>query len=184
MTPPTRSADQGRRFPGPHFILLAAVALVGLGPPGARADQPPATAPAVPAQPDASTAPVPPPPDHDDLREVLIIQALDQPTRLNVQDIPIRQALDQLAADTGIPIQLAPPCLTLLPYGSQTRLSATIQDRPLRESLDALLRPLGLRFAPTPRELLIYPAPPLARSASPGTSDARARVLQHASSNK
>ncbi|HSW46977.1 MAG TPA: hypothetical protein VLM89_15550 [Phycisphaerae bacterium] len=95
--------------------------------------------------------------------EVLLIQALDQPTDLNVQDVPIRQAIDELAANTGIPIKLLPGVTSLLPYGSQTRLSATIQGRPLRESLTALLRPLGLQFAPARREVLIFPAPALSR---------------------
>jgi len=114
---------------------------------------------APPAQPGVGAAPAQ---DAEGL-EALIVQALDQPTDLNVQEMPIRQALDQLAANTGIPIKLAPGCLSLLPYGSQTKLSATIQKRPLGESLTALLRPLGLEFAPVGKEVLIVPTPPLTR---------------------
>lgn len=106
-----------------------------------------------------------------DTLEVLIIQALDQPTDLNVQEVPIRQALDQLAANTGIPIRLAPGCVSFLPYGSQTKLTATIQKRPLRESLTALLRPLGLEFVAGPKEVTVQPAPPLARMGRRATWD-------------
>ncbi|MCZ7597032.1 MAG: hypothetical protein M5U09_03710 [Gammaproteobacteria bacterium] len=60
---------------------------------------------------------------------VLIIQALDQPTDLKVNDAPIQQAISDLAANTGIPIRLATGTLSLLPYGSKTTLSATIQNR-------------------------------------------------------
>jgi hypothetical protein len=98
-----------------------------------------------------------------DAMEVLIIQALDQPTDLKVQDVPIRQALDQLAANTGIPIRLTSGCVSFLPYGSQTKLTATIEKRPLRESLTALLRPLGLEFVAGPKEVTVQPTPPLVR---------------------
>ncbi len=112
----------------------------------------------------APAAPANSPADQDsDDFEALILEALDQPTDLNVQDVPIRQALDKLGAETGIPIQLAPGCLSLLPYGSQTKLTATIQKRPLRESLTALLRPLGLEFVPDRRAVAIQPTAPLAR---------------------
>ncbi len=107
----------------------------------------------------------------DDGLEILIIQALDQPTDLRVEDVPIRQALQQLADNTGIPIRLAPGTTGLLPYGSQTKLSATIEKRPLRESLEALLGPLGLVFEPCKDQMLVQPAPPLRRLARRATWD-------------
>ena len=133
------------------------------------ASKSPATQPeqAPPAQPGVAAAPAQ---DAEGL-EVLIAQALDQPTDLNVQEVPIRQAIDQLAANTGIPIKLMPGCLSLLPYGSQTKLSATIQKRPLGESLTALLRPLGLEFVPAGKEVIIQPTPPLARIGRRATWD-------------
>lgn len=134
---------------------------------------PPTTAPTVPmaetAAPQAAADAVAG--QDADTLEVLIIQALDQPTDLNVQEVPIRQALDQLAVNTGIPIRLAPGCVSFLPYGSQTKLTATIQKRPLRESLTALLRPLGLEFVAGPKEVTVQPAPPLARMRRRATWD-------------
>lgn len=103
--------------------------------------------------------------------EVLIIQALDQPTDLDVEDVPIRRALQQLGENTGIPIALAAGTTDVLPYGAQTRLSATIEDRPLRESLTALLQPLGLTFAPTKERVLVKPTAPLERLCRRATWD-------------
>lgn len=109
--------------------------------------------------------------ENDEL-EILIIQALDQPTNLNVKDIPIRQALQELGDQTGIPITLAPHATAFLPYGSQTKiLSATIEDRPLREGLTALLQPLGLEFVPTRKEVLVRATSPLSRIARRATWD-------------
>lgn len=98
-----------------------------------------------------------------DEMEVLIIQALDQPTDLNVQNVPIRTALQKLADSTGIPIQLERGAVNFLPEGSQTKLTATIQGHPLRESLRAVLLPLGLQAEPTRDRVLIKPTPPLRR---------------------
>jgi len=107
----------------------------------------------------------------DDGLEVLIIQALDQATDLRVEDVPIRQALQQLADSTGIPIRLAAGTTDLLPYGSQTKLTAVIEGQPLRKSLHALLQPLGLDFEPLKDQVLVSPAPPLRRLARRATWD-------------
>jgi len=111
------------------------------------------------------------PPENDEF-EILIIQALDQPTNLKVEDMPIRRALQELGENTGIPIRLAPGTTDVLPYGSQTKLlSATIENRPLRESLTALLQPLGLEFVPTRKEVLVRATAPLGRIARRATWD-------------
>ena len=78
--------------------------------------------------------------------EVLILQALDQPTSLTLNETPIGKALSQLSANTGIPIELKPDTVDFLPYGPKTSLSAEIADQPLKVSLDALLQPLGLTY--------------------------------------
>ncbi len=116
------------------------------------------------AQPAPAADPAPAPAEENEL-ELLIIQALDQPTALDVQESPIRAAIEQLVANTGIPIEIAPDVFQLLPYGSKTTLSAQITGQPLRTSLTALLQPLGLAFEPRPKTLLIKPAGPLTRVA-------------------
>jgi len=105
----------------------------------------------------------------DNELEILILQALDQKTALNVQDVPMPQAVQQLADSTGIPIEMEPGTLDLLPYGSKTRLSATIEGHPLRESLAALLHPLGLEFVPQKKRVVVRPTAPLRRIARRAT---------------
>ncbi|NLX13921.1 MAG: hypothetical protein GXY44_09760 [Phycisphaerales bacterium] len=101
----------------------------------------------------------------DDEREVLVIQALDQPTDLSVRDTPIGDAIKQLVEKTGIETVIAQGTFALLPHGAQTRLSSSFQNKPLREGLNALLLPLGLQFTPTSRGLVIEPSAPLRRIA-------------------
>ncbi len=163
--PPVRAAEPAAPAGGaPQVSPGGAEDILTPAPPTPAADTSEKAATARQTPPSAAPAPAYSPADKDpDDIEARILQALDQPTDLNVQDIPIRQALDKLGTETGIPIQLAPGCLSLLPYGSQTKLTATIQKRPLRESLTALLRPLGLEFVPTARAVTIQPTPPLER---------------------
>ncbi len=99
----------------------------------------------------------------EDEREVLVIQALDQPTDLSVRDTTIGEAIKQLVEKTGIEAEIAEGTFALLPHGAQTRLSSSFQNKPLREGLNALLQPLGLQFTPTSRGLLIGPTAPLKR---------------------
>ncbi len=95
--------------------------------------------------------------------EIRIVQALDQPVSLQVQNIPIREAIKKLAQNADIPIEIQVGTLKLLPYGHKTELTTSFEERPLRIGLTALLRPLGLEFEPTAKALLIRPTPPLAR---------------------
>lgn len=143
----------------------------------------PAVAAATPAAPEAAKAAVasPQPPaakapaaspageSEQDENEILIVKALEQPTDLNVENTPIQKALQQLADNTGIPIRMAVGTTSLLPYGSQTNLTAKIEKRPLKESLAALLQPLGLQFTPQHDHVLVAPVPPLYRLARRAT---------------
>lgn len=104
-----------------------------------------------------------PAPDADHELEVLIVQALDQPTSLEVEDVPIRDTIDALSEATGIPIVFEPGTLGLLPYGSRTLVTASIEGQPLRDSLDALFMPIGLTYTPRDDRLLIHPTEPLRR---------------------
>ncbi len=101
--------------------------------------------------------------------EALIAQALDEKTDLEVKNMPIREALQKLSKETGIPIEMEMHTVWLLPYGSQTLLTATIHDRPLRESLTAVLRPLGLDFVPERERVTVRPTPALRRLARRAT---------------
>lgn len=101
--------------------------------------------------------------ENNDQMAALIAQALDQETDLNVEDMPIREAFELLGKQTGIRIVVEPGTVGRLPYGSSTKVSASIRNRPLRESLTALLRPLGLKFDVEDDQVVIRLTPPLRR---------------------
>ena len=115
--------------------------------------------PALAAEPAASPTTRP----GEDQVEILIAQALDQNTDVELKDVPIRDAIKKLAGQTGIPIEVSVGTVNFLPYGSETKVTASIQDRPLRECLTALIQPIALRFSVQNGRVLIEPTPPLAR---------------------
>ena len=113
------------------------------------------------AHPEAGTVtPAEPAPDE---KEILIVQALEQPTSLNIQDVPIVDAVRLLSEKTGVPIDFDRFTLGCLPYGSKTLVTARIQRQPLRESLIALLRPLACKFVQEGDRLVIQPRPAMFR---------------------
>ena len=72
-------------------------------------------------------------------------------------------AIDQLAAQTGVPIEIEPTTFSLLPYDVKTAVSLTIKGKPLREGLTDLLRPIGLTFDLEDQRVMIRPIPALRR---------------------
>jgi type II secretory pathway component GspD/PulD (secretin) len=114
-----------------------------------------ALAQALPADTDAA--------EHEYEVENLIAEALDDRIDLNVEQMPIRDAFAKLAESTGIPIEVQPGTVGLLPYGSRTTVSATIKDRTLRETLIELLRPIALKFDVEEGRVVIRPTLPLRR---------------------
>jgi len=108
----------------------------------------------------AASAPSPQASENLEIRAAL---ALDRPIDLRVDDLPLPHALRRLAELAEVPIDLAPGATTFLPYGWQTRVSATIRQRTLREALTAITAPLGFTFKPTPQGLILQPSPPLQR---------------------
>jgi hypothetical protein len=105
----------------------------------------------------------------DDESDIRIIQALDKQINLNVADAGIRDVVQQISAAAGVPIELEPAALDLLPYGSKTLLTATVEHRPAREVLTRLLRQLGLAFRAEKTKVLIVPTEPLRRIARRAT---------------
>jgi len=104
-----------------------------------------------------------------DEADIQIMQALDKPVSLDVDDAPIRDVFQSLAESAGVSVDLSQETLDLLPYGSRTLVSVTIERRPLKESLTAILRPLGLTFRPENSTIAIVPTPPLQRIARRAT---------------
>ena len=101
----------------------------------------------------------------------LIEAALDQAVQLDIQDTPIEQAFETVAAETGVVVSIAPEALDLLPYGANTKVDARMQSIPLREGLAHLTAPLGLRFEVRAREIEVLPTPALSRIGRRATWD-------------
>ena len=101
--------------------------------------------------------------DASDDHEIRAVLALDGRIDVRVEDQPLAQALQKMSEQADIPILLTSQSARYLPYGWQTRVSASIQDCTLREGLTALLRPLGFFFAATPEGIAVEPRPQLRR---------------------
>lgn len=98
----------------------------------------------------------------DDLR-ALIEEALDQRVQLEIQDRPLTEAFEVVAAETGVEVTVSPWALELLPYGQNTKVSATMRNISLREGLSRLTVPLGLWFEVRERAIEVLPTPALMR---------------------
>ncbi|MBI4580283.1 MAG: hypothetical protein HY718_11310, partial [Planctomycetes bacterium] len=106
-----------------------------------------------------------------DEKEILVVQALDQPTNLTIQDMPICDAMRLLAEKTGVPIEFDRFVLGCLPYGSKTLVTAKIENQSLRDSLGALLRPLACKYGLIEGKVVIQPRPALFRICRRATWD-------------
>lgn len=84
-----------------------------------------------------------------DINTVLIERALDEPAKIELQDVTLGDALEQMRRQIGVPVDLeaAQPAFNLLPYGQLSRIeSAILQGITWREALGELLKPFALRF--------------------------------------
>ncbi len=133
-------------------IRSAIIVLVGLAAAVMAADRPGAANPPSPAASEAHT-------------EDLIAQALDQSTDIEFKEVPIREAVRQLAEKTGIPIEVETNTVRFLPYGSDTRVTAAVHGQPLKEVLTAIVQPIGLACAVERGKVIIRPSKPLQRLA-------------------
>jgi hypothetical protein len=94
----------------------------------------------------------------------LIEEALDQNVaKIEIQDLPIRDALSRLQQETGLRFTLERPVLELMPYGERTKVSIVIQNMSVRQGLTQVLDGLGLQMRPNEDSIRIEPAPVLAR---------------------
>lgn len=101
----------------------------------------------------------------------LVRAALDQPTQLVVENLPLNDAFDQIVADTGVQISIAQKTLDLLPYGKNTRLNVEVRNVPLRQGLAAMCAPLGLTFEIKGRGVELLPTAQLSSLCRRATFD-------------
>jgi len=92
----------------------------------------------------------------------LINQALDRQTKLNITGT-LPDAMQQIAKQTGVPIEADPAVWDLLPWGKDTEVRATIENQTLRQALEAITRKLGLTFVLRAEAIELQPMPALRR---------------------
>jgi hypothetical protein len=90
-------------------------------------------------------------------------QALDQPVQLELTNAGIGELFDQLAKDTGVKFVLSRETLDHLPYGTDTRLDATVKNATLRQALGPILAKEGLKWEIEGDSVVIQPSEPLVR---------------------
>jgi len=93
----------------------------------------------------------------------LINQALDSPFQWKAKEMPLPQAMKEIAAKTGVRIEASGLVYDLLPWGDQTTISAQIDNQTLRAALEAITRKLGLTFVLKDNYVELRPMPALAR---------------------
>lgn len=95
--------------------------------------------------------------------ESLIEQALDQVVDFEVTNLPLPEAFESIAGETGVSMSIAPGALGLLPYGGDTTMTARMHGVRLREGIDKLLQPLGMRYRVTGDHVEVLPSDALLR---------------------
>ena len=73
------------------------------------------------------------------------------------------QAIKEITAKTGVPIEVTPQTYDLLPWGEQTTINAKIANQTLRKALEAITRKLGLTLELRDEAIQIKPLPALRR---------------------
>ena len=73
------------------------------------------------------------------------------------------QAIKEITAKTGVPIEVAPQTYDVLPWGEQTTINAKIANQTLRKALEAITRKLGLTIELRDEAIEIKPLPALRR---------------------
>jgi hypothetical protein len=73
----------------------------------------------------------------------LINEALDKPVKLTI-NTELPTAMSGIARETGVRIEADRKVWDLLPWGQQTKVTATIENQSLRDALNAIAHKLGL----------------------------------------
>ncbi len=92
-----------------------------------------------------------------------VARALDEPANLVIADAPVTEALDQVTAQTGLPVRLSESALAHMPHGEQTRVRLTARNVRLREALTALFDPMALQWRLADGGVVVFPTEPLTR---------------------
>ena len=76
----------------------------------------------------------------------LIDRALDQPATIRLDNIRLKDAIEVVTKQTGVPIVMGLEAMRLVPQGADTLINRVdIASMPLREGMRRLFAPLGMR---------------------------------------
>jgi len=101
-------------------------------------------------------------PRDDNSTSALINEALDKNVSVQLDGV-LPDVLKTIESKTGVRVQPTDPVYDLLPWGEQTRITATIENQTLRRALTAITHKLGLTWELGDYEVWLKPMPPLAR---------------------
>lgn len=100
----------------------------------------------------------------------LIEQALDEPARITLDNIPLGQAIRVVTEQTGVKIVMPPEVMAMVPHGAGTIVrEVEIANMSLREALVELFSPLGMTCQLRDTFLAVVPKPPLVSLGRPPT---------------
>ena len=109
-------------------------------------------------------------------------EKLKQDLRIQLENVTIAQALEQIGQKAGLKIVLSPGAVWKLPEGQDTRVSVTLEGR-LSESLEKMLNNFFLRYAVGSEALTVYPRPELKHIIGRPTAD-ELKLLRNIYNNK
>jgi hypothetical protein len=92
----------------------------------------------------------------------LINEALDKPVKLAI-NTELPNAMRGIAKETGVRIEADRKVWELLPWGEQTKVTATIENQTLRDALNAIAHKLGLETVLREQAVELRPMPALTR---------------------
>ena len=77
----------------------------------------------------------------------LLERALDEPTRITLENVQLADALQLITEQTGVKIVMTAGVMNLVPHGGETVIhQVEIANIPLRQGLTELFGPLGMTF--------------------------------------
>jgi hypothetical protein len=100
----------------------------------------------------------------------LINKALDETTRITLENITLADAIAEISRQTGVPLVMAPEAMALTPRGGETVIERVlIENVSLRRGLTELFGPLGMTFEVRGDLVAIVPKAALACLGRPPT---------------
>lgn len=93
----------------------------------------------------------------------LINAQLDKPIEFKLDNTPLPKVLESIEDKTGVPVRVSDDAYGVLPYGTETPITASVSNLSLRNALTAIAGKLGLRLELREEFVELVPHPALRR---------------------